>query len=297
MFRKRAHGGLLANAIFLAPITLILIAVIVFPLVYAFTLSTSYWNLVSGIKRFIGLSNFVSLFSDPFLYTVLKTTLIYTGSCVSIQLIGGLVLALVIEAGLKRKLKGMRMAVVILIMPMILAPVITAFFFKILYSPQLGFFNQILKIMGLNPVLWVYSPKTALLSLIIADTWQWTSFMFTILLSGLMGLPREPVEAAQIDGAGKWQIIYFIKLPLLIPVLLVALLMRTIDSIKYLDLIYVLTQGGPGSSTEILSYFTYRTGFVDFRMGLSAAIGVIELIIILLLCTLLIRTVRTRGIF
>jgi len=131
----------------------------------------------------------------------------------------------------------------------------------------------------------------------MADTWQWTSFMFTILLSGLMGLPSDPIEAATIDGAGRWRIIYSIKLPLLAPVLLVGILMRTIDSIKYLDLVYVLTQGGPGASTEILCYFTYRTGFVDFRMGLSAAIGVIELVIILLLCTFLIKIVKKKGIF
>jgi len=209
----------------------------------------------------------------------------------------GLILALSVEAGLRQKLKGMKVATVILIVPMILAPVLTGFFFKILYSPQFGFFNQILTRIGLKPFLWVYSPKSALISLIAADTWQWTSFVFVILLSGLMSLPSDPIEAATIDGAGRWQIVYFIKLPFLAPILLVGLLMRTIDSIKYLDLVYVLTQGGPGLSTEILSYFTYRTGFVDFRMGLSATIGVIEFLIILLLCILLIKTVRGRGIF
>ncbi len=297
MFRRRSYRGAMVNVLFLAPITIILIAVIVFPLGYALSLSTFYWNLVSGIKRFVGLSNFISLFSYPFFYSVLKTTLIYTGSCVSIQLAAGLILALSVEAGLKRKLKGMRVATVILIVPMILAPVLTGFFFKILYSPQFGLFNQVLTKLSLRPLLWVYSPKNALISLIVADTWQWTSFMFVILLSGLMSLPSDPIEAATIDGAGRWQIVYFIKLPFLAPILLVALLMRTIESIQYLDLVYVLTQGGPGSSTEILSFFTYRTGFVDFRMGLSATIGLIELLIILLLCVLLIRTVRGGGIF
>lgn len=282
----------LINALFLGPITIILIVIVAFPLGYAFVVSSYYWSLLSGLKRFVGLTNYINLLLDPFFYSVLKITAIYTGLSILIQLGLGIALGLLVEAGVKQKLKGVRFAIIILIIPMIIAPILTGFFFKTLYSPQFGLLNQILINLGLKPILWVNSKDTALLSLVIADTWQWTSFMFIVLFSGLMALPAEPVEAAIIDGAEKWQIAYFIKLPLLRPIMQVALLMRAIDSIKYLDLVYVLTQGGPGSSTEILSFFTYRTGFVDFRIGFSAAIGTMELIVILLLCYLLIKTVK-----
>jgi len=291
---KKGHK-LLIDTFFLAPITLILIGVLIIPIVYAGVLSFYSWNLVlSPVKRFVGFKNYLALFSNPFFYGVLKTTGIYTGCCVGIQFSLGLMLALAVEAGFKRRLKGVRIATALLMMPMSLSPILIGYFFKVLYSPQLGLFNQVLSRLGFEPLEWTYSKNTALASLIIADTSQWTSIMFIVLLGGLLNLPEGLFEAAKVDGAQNWQIFFFLKLPLLRPFIQVALLVRIMDSIKYLDLVYVLTKGGPGSATEILSYYTYRTGFIDFYMGKGSAIAITEFALMAFLCFLLIKSLRLK---
>jgi multiple sugar transport system permease protein len=278
--------------VWLAPVLFVLFLVNVFPLLYALRLSFDRWNLIANVRDFVGLRNYIDLFKSKFFYQVLQTTVTYTGLSVIVQFLLGFGLALAVKKALDRRLKGIEFARVVLMAPLVIAPLMVGFYFRLIYSPQFGILNLILGKLGLPQPLWVHSPQLALLSLVGADTWAWTPFVFTLMLSGLLALPRDVSEAASIDGASGWQTLLYILVPILKPVILVVTLMRTIDSIKYLDLVYVITRGGPGAATEILSFFAYRTGFNEFEMGQSAAIAYVELLIILVLTVLLIRISR-----
>ena len=140
-------------------------------------------------------------------------------------------------------------------------------------------------------------PETALPSVMMADIWEWTPFMALILLAGLQSLPQEPFEAAFVDGASSWQTFRYITLPLLSPAMLVALLIRLMDSFKTFDLIFVLTQGGPGMSTEILNYYTYRYGFKFFHLGYASALSWLLLAVVTIISMVMIRVIRSKGIY
>jgi len=161
---------------------------------------------------------------------------------------------------------------------MLLSPIVVAIGWRLLYDTSYGVINGALAAIGVSAVPWLSSPKLALISLVLVDVWQWTPFVFLILLAGLAALPEEPYEAARIDGAGPWRQFRDITLPLLKPAILVALLLRTMDSLRLFDNVYILTRGGPGNSTETLSYFIYRTAFENFDLGYASAISFVVLL-------------------
>jgi multiple sugar transport system permease protein len=229
------------------------------------------------------MKNFIDILTSTETARVIGVTLQYTGLSVAIELGLGLALALLIRHGLMKSWSGFPGFRVVLCIPIMIAPLIWAFYFKSMFSPQFGAFNIALGWFGLGPVPWVNSPSYALYSLIVADAWQWTPFMFAILLAGLMTLPEEVTEAAVIDGASRWQVLRWIELPLLKPIMMVALLLRVIDSLKNIDLMIVITQGGPGTSTEILNYYAYSTSFQAFQVGYGAALALIVFVVIMAL--------------
>lgn len=268
---------------FIAPSLLCLLGTIGYPLVQAISTSFYRWNLISGVKRWNGFQNFVDILTSMDTARVVGVTLEYTALSVLLELVIGLGLALLVRHGLMQKWPGFAAFRVVLCIPIMIAPLIWAFYFKSMYSPQFGIFNIVLGWLGIPPVAWVNSSSTALYSLIVADAWQWTPFMFAVLLAGLLTLPEEVTEAAIIDGATRWQILRWIELPLLKPILMVALLLRLIDSLKNIDLIIVITQGGPGTSTEILNYYAYSTSFQNFQVGYGAALALIVFVVIMAL--------------
>ncbi|NNU62825.1 carbohydrate ABC transporter permease [Ochrobactrum soli] len=268
---------------FVIPSLLCLAGTIGWPLVQAVLISLYRWNLISGVKRWNGLQNFIDILTSTDTARVVGVTIVYTVLSVLIELVLGLALALLIRHGLAKNWRGFSVFRVVLCIPIMIAPLIWAFYFKSMYSPQFGLFNTILSWLGFAPVAWVNSPAIALYSLMVADAWQWTPFMFAILLAGLLTLPEEVTEAAIIDGATRWQILRLVELPLLKPILMVALLLRTIDSLKNIDLMIVITQGGPGTSTEILNYYAYSTSFQRFQMGSGAALALIVFVVIMAL--------------
>ncbi|MBN9009368.1 MAG: sugar ABC transporter permease, partial [Rhizobiales bacterium] len=239
--------------------------------------------------RWTGFGNYVAIFSDPAFPGVVRVTFIYSALSLFFEFSLGLALALMVRAGLRRALLGFPLMRVLILAPLLVAPLLWAFYFRSFYSPQFGLFNQVLEGLGLPTVLWVNDKNLAIFSLVLADVWQWTPFMFAILLAGLMALPTDVVEAARMDGAGGWRILFAIELPMLRPVLLVTLLIRTIDSLRYLDLVLVITQGGPGRSTEILNFLAYRTSFQEFQLGRGAALAFIVLALVMLAAAALLR--------
>jgi ABC-type sugar transport system permease subunit len=280
---------------FMAPAMLTLAAIFVYPLVYAFWISLQRWSLISGVKKWTGLGNYFTILTDPTLPTTLRVTLTYSALSVALEFGFGLLLALLVRAGLRRHLPVFPAIRVLLMAPLLVAPLLWAFYFRSFFSPQFGLFNQTLVALGLPQVLWVNDPRLALYSLVAADVWQWTPFIFSILLSGLLSLPTDVVEAARVDGANDLQIIAMIELPMLRPVLLVALIMRLIDSLRYLDLVLVITQGGPGSSTEILNFLAYRVSFQQFEVGRGAAVAFVVFALVMVAAVVLLRLMWKSG--
>lgn len=283
-----------AALLFVLPAVAILVAIFVYPLADAFWTSLHRWNLISNVKRWTGFGNYAALLHDSAFPEVVKVTLLYSGLSLLFEMALGLGLALIVRAGLRRRLPGFALLRVLILAPLLVAPLLWAFYFRSFYSPQFGLFNDVLNGLGLPSVLWVNDPRIAIFSLVLADVWQWTPFVFSILLAGLLALPTDVVEAAKVDGAGFWRILVAIELPILGPVLAVTALIRTIDSLRYLDLVLVITQGGPGRSTEILNFLAYRISFLEFQFGRGAAAAFIVFALVMLAAGALLRVMWQR---
>lgn len=281
---------------FVAPTVFVLLCIVIFPLIFSLSLSLHDWNIFRQEGwQWRGLGNYADiLFLDPYFRQSLKVTVFYLLGTVPLQFILGLAVALILYR-ITRKIIGFLRTT--LIVPAIMTPIVVGIIWRLMYNPDLGMLNYLLSLIGLPPVNWTGMPMSALPSVMMADIWEWTPFMALILLAGLQALPREPYEAAVVDGASNWQSFRYITLPLLSPVMLVAILIRLMDSFKTFDLIFVLTQGGPGMSTETMNYYTYRYGFKFFHMGYASALSWLLVIIVTVISIILVRTIRSRGIY
>lgn len=265
--------------IFLAPALVIMVLALMYPLGYMIYGSFRDWDpsQALGETEFVGLSNYFYLWQDPSFRESLVVTLKFAISVVSVEMVLGVGLALLLD----RSLRGMSVLRTLFILPMMIAPVVVGLMWRYMYHPSVGIFNRTLESTGLGSVDWL--GKHALLSVIIADIWQWTPFIFILSLAALQSLPRSALEAARIDGATGWQQIVHIKLPLMMPVLIVTCLLRLIDAFKVLEVILVMTEGGPGLSTEILALRISRTATEFRELGVAAAMSNYLLMLLLLL--------------
>ena len=289
---KKNHSWIL----FLAPTVIVLLGLVVFPLVFSLSLSLHDWNVIRTAKwKFIGLGNYSTiLFEDPYFRKAFVVTVLYLIGTVPVQFALGLGVALILYR-ITRKIIGLLRTTMVI--PAIMTPIVVGIIWRLMYNPDMGMLNYLLSLIGLPPVNWTGMPVSALPSVMMADIWEWTPFMALIMLAGLQALPREPLEAAVVDGASNWQTLRLIILPLISPVMLVAILIRLMDSFKTFDLIFVLTQGGPGMSTEVLNYYTYRYGFKFFHMGYASALSWLLVIVLNVIAIVLGRTLRSRGIY
>ena len=264
---------------FMAPAAIIMGIALLYPLGYMVYGSFRDWNpsQTIGESEFVGLKNYITLFFDPAFRESLSVTLTFAFSVVIAELVLGVGLALLLD----RNIRGMSLLRTLFIMPMMIAPVVVGLMWRYMYHPTVGTFNRFLERIGLEGVDWL--GQHALLSVIIADIWQWTPFIFILSLAALQSLPRSALEAARIDGATAWQQIIHIKLPLMMPVLIVTALLRLIDAFKVLEVILVMTEGGPGLSTEIVALRISRTATEFRELGTAAAMSNYLLILLLLL--------------
>ena len=265
--------------IFLLPAVIIMALALLYPLGYMVYGSFRDWDPSQALNEstFVGFKNYITLWNDPNFRESTWVTLKFAVTVVSVEMILGVGLALLLD----RKLRGMSVLRTLFILPMMIAPVVVGLIWRYMYHPTLGVFNNTLKDVGLSPVDWL--GQHALLSVIIADIWQWTPFIFILALAALQSLPRSALEAARIDGATGWQQIVHIKLPLMMPVLIVTCLLRLIDAFKVLEVILVMTEGGPGLSTEILALRISRTATEFRELGVAAAMSNYLLIMLLFL--------------
>ncbi|MEL6702427.1 MAG: sugar ABC transporter permease, partial [Pseudomonadota bacterium] len=227
------------------------------------------WNPSQSIAdaEYVGFKNYVTLFYDPAFRESLGVTLTFAFFVVVLEMIIGVGLALLLD----RNIRGMSVLRTIFILPMMIAPVVVGLMWRYMYHPTIGTFNTTLESLGLPKVDWL--GDHALMSVIIADIWQWTPFIFILSLAALQSLPKSALEAARIDGATGWQQIWFIKLPMMMPILIVTGLLRLIDAFKVLEVILVMTEGGPGLSTEILALRISRTATEFRELGVAAAMS------------------------
>ncbi|MBD3309396.1 ABC transporter permease subunit [candidate division KSB3 bacterium] len=279
---------------FVAPAVLILLSLVIFPLIFSLTLSFHKWNIIRAQDwKWTGLSNYeMILFKDPYFRTSAKVTLIYLLGTVPVQFVLGLVVALLLNQITGKIIGFLRTT---LIIPTIMTPVIVGIIWRLMYNPDMGMLNYFLTLFGFSPVNWTGMPGSALPSVMMADIWEWTPFMALIMLAGLQALPQEPFEAALVDGASAWQTFRYVTLPFLAPTMMVALLIRLMDAFKTFDLVFVLTQGGPGMSTEILNYYIYRYGFKFFHLGYASALSWLLVIVVTIFSLILIKRMRAHA--
>lgn len=276
--------------VFLAPAMVIMGLALVYPLGYMIYGSFRAWDpsQALGESTFIGLANYYTLWGDPNFHESVGVTLKFAVSVVSVEMFIGVGLALLLD----RNLRGMSVLRTLFILPMMIAPVVVGLIWRYMYHPTVGMFNDFLRAVGLEPVDWL--GQHALTSIIIADIWQWTPFIFILSLAALQSLPRSVLEAARIDGANGWQQIIHIKLPLMMPVLIVTGLLRLIDAFKVLEVILVMTEGGPGLSTEILALRISRTATEFRELGVAAAMSNYLLMMLLFLTIIMLAFNRIQ---
>jgi len=279
--------------LFILPTFIVLLAVVIFPMVFLYYVSLTNYEVGMqwGNKIFVGAENFMRLFSggDPEFWQSLRITLIFVVLSTGIEFIFGLGIALLFCG---KNIKGKSFLLSLLIIPMAMTPVVVGLVWKLLYNSEYGVLNFLLQNLWGVKVVWLgYS--MAFVSVLIVDIWEWTPFMALIIYAGFQSLPAEPYEAGLVDGATNLQTFRYITLPLLRPIILLSLLLRSIDALKFFDLPYVLTRGGPGSSTEFLSLHVYRQTFAQTGwIGRASATATILLIMVVVLSTILIRFLR-----
>ena len=270
-----------ASALFLGPAVLVMAAACLYPVLSAFQLSLFDWSMGTpwSSARWVGIDNFVSAFSNPRVWSSLWTTLMFAAVCVSIEMALGIGLALALE----HPVRGMAFFRTLFILPMMIAPIAVGLTWRYLFDAQFGLINAVLALFGISAKIWLADPQLAFIAIVIADVWQWTPFVFIMVIAALANVDSAVIEASRIDGASWLQMTFLVKLPMIMHVIAITLMMRLIDAFRVLEVIYVLTFGGPGDSTEILSLHIYKTAFIGQQLGVAGAVSVLLLVVVALL--------------
>jgi multiple sugar transport system permease protein len=266
-----------------------------FPLGYAIWLSLLNYDLGSGSREFIGFSNYHELLEDARFWTTLVRTLGIVLSAVGLEFCLGLLVAY----GLYRLTFGVRVLNLLLFLPNIVTPVVAALFLRWIFIGRWGLISGLLIGWGIFPPDFLGDPYWARVTVVLADAWQFTPFMILVLYAGLNTVDQSQIEAAQIDGAGVWMLLFRIMLPSIRPLIVFVLAIRLMDAFRFFDTIYVLTGGGPGTATETITLYTYALAFRLLQVGKACALGVLTLLFVAILVATMIRVVyrRERGAF
>jgi multiple sugar transport system permease protein len=281
---KKRNGDAASSWLFLLPTMVFMSLTALFPLLYSVYLSFFKLkiNMPNQKPVFIGLANYIRMFQDKLLATSTVNTALFAIVSVALEVILGLMIAMVICSD-KRWARGITSLFMI---PMIMAPVAVGTLWRMMLDPSTGIINYFLHFFGIGEITWLGSPGTAMFSVIMANVWQLTPWVTVICVAGLKSMPLDCIQAAIVDGATPQQIFWKIVLPLMKPVLVIVLMIRFIDAFKVFDTIYVMTNGGPGASTEMLPDYIYKQGLKYFDAGYTAALAIV-FVLIMTLCTLL----------
>jgi multiple sugar transport system permease protein len=267
---------------FVIPALMVVVAVIVFPWAFTIWMSLNEWK-VGAPTTFVGLSNYLRMASDTRFIEAVWHTLAYTILSVILPLVFGTFAACIFHA----KFPGRGILRGIFIMPMMATPVAIALVWTMIFHPQLGVLNYILSLVGIPPQLWVFHPDTVIPSLVLVETWQWTPLVMLIVLGGLAAMPTEPYESAALDGANPLQMFRHITFPLITPFLFIAAMVRMIDAVKSFDIIFAMTQGGPGTASETINLYLYNVAFAYYDVGYGSAIAIVFFVLIVMLAAIM----------
>jgi len=264
----------------LAPAIVLTAALIIFPIAYAIVLSVTNWQPSGTLGSFAGLSHYAHMLAhDPLFWDSLRITLILYICCLVAQTLLGLALGYLLSLDVP----GRSIFQALILVPSIIASVAVGLMWLLIYDPTIGVADWITGGLGLGRPAWLGDPHTVVWAFVLLDTWEWTPFMALIFAAGIRSLPREPLEAARTDGAGPWQTAWRVGLPLLRPIIVIAVLLRSVDLIRFFDTIYVMTQGGPVNSSTTLNIYGYRIGFTDLNMSYAATLQIALLILVIVI--------------
>jgi multiple sugar transport system permease protein len=277
--------------IFPLPAVLFILIMMAFPVIFTFGVSMTDWSMASGgVSKYIGFENYINMFKDPRFYNALLNTFYFTGLTIVTETLLGVIIALV----LNREFIGKNIVKTILILPMVATPVAIGLAWTLFYEPTIGLGNFALKTLGLPASNWLASNTTVIPSIALVDIWQWTPMIALIVLAGLAGLPTDPFESAIVDGAKPHQVLFHITLPLLMPTIMIAVVLRSIEAFKTFDIIYSMTGGGPGYASETLNILAYKQAFGYFKFG-AASSTLFALFAIVFGSSVLMLILRRRG--
>ena len=272
---------------FVAPCLIVILLVTIFPVLYSLGLSFTKWEIALQEKPFIGFGNYIELFETARFWHSLLITAIVVVVGVGTEMLLGFSLAQMLVG----EMRGKRFIVAALLLPVMVMPVVVGYTWRLLWDAQYGPINQIIGWIIGRPFTytWLAKPATAMVAILVTEIWQWTPFMFLVFLSGLAVLDQEVFEAADIDGASGWDKLRYLTVPLMRPIIIVALLIRGLDALKFFDVIFTLSGGGPGNSTETLSFYIYQVGYQFFRLGYGAAASFVLLVVLAVVLTYLLK--------
>ena len=274
----------------LLPVIFILIALTLVPLINIFYNSffDIRWNDGGYVYNYIGFQNYIELPDNKFYFPGLKNTVKLAFIGVFFQMIFGFLIAL----GISKIKKGKSFFISLFLLPILLPPIVIGSIWRLMYGFDFGIFNYLLGFFGIFPLDWLGNSTLAFTSIVILDVWHWTPFVVLLLLAGMESLPTDVYEAGRVDGTSGWSEVIHLTIPLMIPTIIVTMVFRFILSFKVFDEIYLLTQGGPGTATEVISFSIYETFFESDNMGLGSVMSVISLFVISLLIIVILNIIR-----
>jgi len=278
--------------LFLSPALIFLLFAYVYPILYSFYMSFFQYNRIipNSVPVFNGIKNFIDLAKDPKVIDSLIRTVAFVGITVVVEFIFGMLIALLITS----TVRGMQFLRGFFLIPLMMTPVVAGTLWRTLFSSLYGPINYFLNLIGIPGQEWLCSATLALPSIMAVEVWQQTPIVIFILAAGIQSLPVDIYKSASVDGASKWQVFTRITLPLLKPVFFVALLLRIMDAFKIFDTVYVMTYGGPGKATELISMFIYKEGLKYFKIGRASALSIMFLILIFLISINFLRRIQKQ---
>jgi len=280
-----------ATWVLIAPALAILLALNLFPIVYALYISLHYWMLARPQPpRFAGLSNYAELFADERFRNSVLVSLKFIVLAVGFELFLGFGLAFVFNA----RLRGMATLRKLTLLPSLVMPLVVGLVWFYMFNENFGLVNWIWVMLGGTRVPFLTQGTLALFSIVATDIWQWTPFVMLVFFAALQALPEYVYEAARIDGLSEGQIFFRVTLPLLRPAILIVLIIRAVDALRSLELVFMMTKGGPAGDTEVLPWYLYTTGFLSLDLGYAAAMAVLMLVLVTVLSQLFVGLLESR---
>ncbi|MFI7689629.1 carbohydrate ABC transporter permease [Nonomuraea sp. NPDC049655] len=287
---RRARLGEPGTAwLFLAPALLLLAGMLLYPILYTAWVSVSDFDLASfQPSGWVGWRHYEAVLRDPGFLDSLRVTGVYLVIALPLQMVLGFAIAFLLNVAWR----GRGVLRALFLIPMVVAPVVAGGVWRMLLDPLWGVVNYALGLVGAGPVEWIGDPALAMVSLIVIDTWRWTPFVVLIASAGIMALPGDVYEAARSDGAGRWAILRRITLPLLVPVMAAAFVVRWLGAVKMFDIALAATRGGPGNATNVINLYIYEKGFRSLEFGSASSMATIVLVLTMLITFVLFRVTR-----